>query len=355
MKNLLVLSLLILSSIAYGFGDIDHYVSESEVGPKADFFRADAVENSAIRNDGFSMTAFMRKNGELFLIKPFKVEVRSKSEKIQLLTNGKTVTPKACEKGTSKDMFRGSLVFENNWYTIKKRKPYEFLFDLKCGESTKFIFDYDSFAGEVMGIFEIAEIAKEKFEKLGLLDFWNRNLTIRWPGAGDYYSWGTVNVTKGYQWDVVGHEIGHAIYDFANIGQFGGGSHRIDECYTDNLALSEGWASFFAAWLKVQLNDADAKFEYMVPRRAPLKFENIPSDVCAGPKNEWRVTGFLWDLIDHNEDGTDQSRMSFKELWEKTRNKNFRGIEALADFLEVDGFDPVLLNVVWEQNFLQNR
>jgi hypothetical protein len=354
MKTFLFLLSFCLTAQAQFHGDIDHHVEEVKEGVFADFFRADEIERSVIRNEGFSMTTYIRKNGQLRLLDPFTVTVRSKSESVELLTNGETVNPNICSKG-EKAIFRGNLVFENKYYTIEKRKPYEFLFDLKCGESTKFIFDYDSHAGEVMAIFEIAEKAKIKFEKLGLLDFWNRDITIKWPGSGDYYSWGTVNVTKGFQWDVVGHEIGHAIYDYADIGRFGGGAHRIDECYTDSLALSEGWASFFAAWLKVQLTDADAKFEYMVPRRAPLRFENIPTDVCKGPRNEWRVTGFLWDIIDHNEDDQDTSRMSFKDLWLKTKGKNFRGIEALADFLETDGFDPVLLNIVWEQNFLQSR
>jgi hypothetical protein len=354
MKYLLVAMLFIQSAFAGLHGDIDQYIGEPLELPAADFFRADSIERSSIRNDGISMTAYIRKNGGLTLLEPFKVKVKAVSESIELETNGKAVNPQTCQSN-KKETFRGSLILENKWYSIEKRKPYEFLFDLKCGESAKFIFDYDSFAGEVMGIFEIAELARKKFENLGLIDFWNKQISIVWPGSGDYYSWGTVNVTKGYQWDVVGHELGHAVYDLADIGRFGGGSHRIDECYTINLALSEGWASFFSAWLKVQIDDADAKFEYMVPRRAPLRFETIPSDVCAGPKNEWRVTGFLWDIIDQNDDGQDSSRMSFKELWLKTRNKNFSGIEALADFLETDGFDPVLLNVVWEQNFLQSR
>ncbi len=356
MKTLLISLLFISTAWAQvQNGDIDQYIGEPLDIPKADFFRADSVERSDIRNDGLSMTAYIRKNGKLLLIEPFKVKVSSGSEKVELTTNGKAINPAKCQNSNQKETFRGSLVFDNKWYSIEKRKPYEFLFDLKCGESAKFIFDHDSFAGEVMGIFEIAELAKKKFESIGLLEFWNKQISIVWPGSGDYYSWGTVNVTKGYQWDVVGHELGHAIYDLADIGRFGGGSHRIDECYTINLALSEGWASFFGAWLKVQLDDQDAKFEYMVPRRAPLRIENIPQDVCAGPKNEWRVTGFLWDIIDLNDDVNDQSRMSFKELWLKSRNKNFKGIEAMADFLETDGFDPVLLNVVWEQNFLQSR
>ena len=354
MKIFLFSFLLSLTVEAQFIGDIDHYVEEVREGISSDFFRADETIRSVIRNEGFAMSTHIRKNGKLRLLDPFKVTVRSKSGKVDLLTNGKTIDSSICRKD-NQATFRGYLIFENRYYSIEKRRPYEFLFNLKCGESVKFIFDHDSFAGEVMGIFEIAEKAKLKFEQLGLIDFWNRDITIKWPGAGDYYSWGTVNVTKGFQWDVVGHEIGHAIYDYADIGRFGGGAHRIDECYSESLALSEGWAVFFAAWLKIQLTDTDAQFEYMVPRRAPLRFENIPTDVCKGPRNEWRVTGFLWDIIDHNEDDLDTSRMSFKELWLKTKGKNFKGIEALADFLETDGFDPILLNVLWEQNFLVKR
>ena len=58
----------------------------------------------------------------------------------------------------------------------------------------------------------------------------------------------------------------------------------------------------------------------------PIEFENIPSDVCPGENNEWRVTGFLWDLIETHEDLEDSVKMPFKDFWKFTLNKNFRKI-----------------------------
>ncbi len=92
----------------------------------------------------------------------------------------------------------------------------------------------------------------------------------------------------------------------------------------------------------------------MVPRRAPLEIEHIPSDVCAGPKNEWRVTGFLWDLIDINDD-QENTKLSFEQLWKTTFNGKFKTIMDLAHKLEKSGMDPVLLNAVYENNFLEKR
>ncbi|MBT4791515.1 MAG: hypothetical protein HON90_08085, partial [Halobacteriovoraceae bacterium] len=169
--------------------------------------------------------------------------------------------------------------------------------------------------------------------------------------GGDYHSGNTVYVTNGHHWDVVGHELGHAIYAQAKIGKTAGGSHKIDECYSATLAISEGWASYFSAWLHVSLRDQDAQFEFLVPRRAPLRFEHIPIDVCAGEKNEWRVTGFFWDIIDLSDDG-EQSQATFAKVFEYGMKRKFRTTKKYARYLLKKGFDPVLMNIVWENNFL---
>jgi len=184
---------------------------------------------------------------------------------------------------------------KNQWTKIENHKGevYDLIFNGECGKKHILSFDFDSFGGQAMSIFELVMRAKEKFSKIDRLDFWKEKLIVVYPSNGDFYNWRAVHVTKGHYWDVVGHELGHAIYDMANMGSFGGGYHRIDECYSTTLALSEGWASFFSAWLSLDLSDPDAKFEYMVPRRAPLQVEHIPADVCKGQKNEWRVYGFF--------------------------------------------------------------
>lgn len=248
------------------------------------------------------------------------------------------------------DLKSGSSRMTNKYFQIKQRSVYEIQGPIECGSTNTWIFDAESIEGQVMGIHDLSIKAVRQFKNMGLIKFWKKKITMRWPSDGDYYNWNTVNITRGDHWDVVGHEIGHAIYAQAKIGRSEGGRHRIDECYTGTLALSEGWASFFSAWLSIDLKDSDAKFEFMVPRRAPLTIESIPSDVCKGPTNEWRVTGFLWDIIDHSYDG-ESSQEAFSKIWKITLNQKFRDIGKLASEL-TKSIDPMLVKILWEKNFL---
>tara|TARA_R110002072_G_scaffold534_7_gene4160 strand:+ start:61424 stop:62422 length:999 start_codon:yes stop_codon:yes gene_type:complete len=286
-------------------------------------------------------------------------DARQGEGKVQyfLLKNG-TKTPlnlpqfsyqKSCN---AQGNFHLNLEAKDEKFVIKSRKVYEIIFNGSCSKSYDLIFENESEVGELAIIWDIMREASRKFKELGIQESWNRKITVKWPSNGDYYQWGTVNITKGYQWDVVGHELGHAIYDMGNIGVFGGGAHRIDECYSHALALSEGWASFFAAWLKVNLQDEDAKFEYMVKRRAPIQFENIPSDVCEGEKNEWRVTGFLWDIIDYHDD-QEQMNVTFKKMWEVTKGQNFKTTKKLAQHLIKNFVDRFDIEAVWLLNFMK--
>jgi hypothetical protein len=111
------------------------------------------------------------------------------------------------------------------------------------------------------------------------------------------------------------NELGHAVMDGAMDAHTSGGSHKIDECYSAGLAWSEGWASFFSAAVNLSPDDADAKFEFMVPRRAPIRIENVPADVCKGPTSEWRVFAGLWDLYDRHDDGGDRVALGFAPIW----------------------------------------
>jgi hypothetical protein len=145
--------------------------------------------------------------------------------------------------------------------------------------------------------------------------WWTRQIATRWPADGNYYSMNTVSLTDAEWWDVNGHEIGHAIFFNAFNSASGGGQHKIDECYGADLAWSEGFASFFSGVISIDRGDADAKFEYMVPRRKPIRLENVPADVCNGHTNEWRVSAALWDLYDTHQDGQDRVAVDFKNIW----------------------------------------
>ncbi|WP_127716496.1 hypothetical protein [Halobacteriovorax sp. HLS] len=314
-----------------------------------DYFRADSVERAILRRNTISVRAVLVKNGKEQLIEGVKFDLTMGSRQRISSTLNEEFIWEACEAQSS---FQGRAKLSLEKFRIQNRKgrEYELLFDGTCGESLTLKFNFDSLGGEFFGIWNISNKITKKFNEEGLGDFLTSKVRISFPANGDYYN-GVVNVTKGYQWDVVGHEIGHAIYSRARIGRSAGGSHRIDECYSSALALSEGWASFFSAWVSVDLDDEDAKFEYMVPRRAPLEIEHVPADVCIGPKNEWRVYSFLWDLVDLNNDN-ENINIGFRELWDISAGVMHRDINSFKDALLNKGLDPVIVNIVWDQNIL---
>ncbi len=157
--------------------------------------------------------------------------------------------------------------------------------------------------------------------------FWTRRLTVKVPGSGDFFlnSAFSVDLTRAEAWDVNLHELGHAMSAAATRSSGGGGSHKIDQCYNRGVAWSEGWATFFAGAVRLSRDDADARFQHLVPRRAPIRIENVPADVCPGDTNEWRVAAGLWDLYDTHVDGRDRAATSFKRLWDALRDKPMTG------------------------------
>jgi len=252
-----------------------------------------------------------------------------------------------CQRST----FGVTVSMESKRYSVSSGgQPYDLILNLKCGVVQKIIFDETSDAGEVLGIWQVAQKAEKKIEKELGLDFWKYPIEMIWPAKGDYYDGSSVHLTFGHQWDVVSHEMGHAIYGLAGIGSFGGGEHYIDRCYGNEIALSEGWASFYAAWLNFDLNSDDPGFEYMVPRRAPIKVENIPADVCGLPTNEWRVIGFLWDLIDEHSDMESYSK-TFSTLWNDTKGLHASSLESLKNQLVRRGWETKQLESIWKLNF----
>lgn len=261
-------------------------------------------------------------------------------------TNGIIETPVCEQQSMSLQMQfkegRYGISTRNKYYTLKLQVP--------CKAKTVVIFKEDSPAGQVIAIHQTVQRAVYTLAQVSDFKFWSRPINFILPSDGDYYYNDQVNLTLGHQWDVVAHEMGHAIYDQAVIGQFGGGSHKIDECYSNAMALSEGWASFFAAWIYIDLRDSDAKFEYLVPRRAPIRFETVPGDVCGKPTNEWRVTSFFWDLIDSNQDG-EVSQIAAKKLWDDLLNARVGSVKAAADRLISRGWNKDQMIQVWKLNF----
>lgn len=248
---------------------------------------------------------------------------------------------------------RLQVQFKDPRYTISSRsKIYALQTEIPCKAKTLVVFKEDSPAGQVVSIHQVAQRALVTLSQASNLAFWDRPINFKFPSDGDYYMNDQVHLTFGHQWDVVGHEMGHAIYDQARIGVFGGGQHKIDECYSNAMALSEGWASFFSAWIHIDLKDTDAKFEYLVPRRAPIRIEHVPADVCGKSTNEWRVTSFFWDLVDLNVDG-EFSQVAAKKLWDDMLNAQATSAKVAAERLMAKGWNREQVLQVWKLNFPQ--
>ncbi len=263
--------------------------------------------------------------------------------------DGKTSLPGCLNSGGDVN-WTAELSNEKFKIARSSHENYSIHFGTPCHGTAEIRFKSETNAGQVLGIWQVAQHAHDKLKEAVRMDFWKARLNFIWPAQADYYMFGEVHLTRGDHWDVIGHEMGHGIYDMAKIGAFGGGQHKIDECYSPELALSEGWASFFSAWVTLDLADADAHFEFMVPRRAPIRIENVPLDVCRGERNEWRVSSFFWDLVDLHADG-ETSTESFARIWNTLLNKNVSKTSAARVQLEKAGFDAALMATVWDLNF----
>lgn len=187
--------------------------------------------------------------------------------------------------------------------------------------------------GEAAWIHDVFLKALALFEREQVpLDWWKRQISTVWPGSGNYYAGYTVNLTGAEQWDVNGHEIGHALYDQALNADMQGGQHKIDECYSPTLALSEGFATFLSGAMHLSKNDPDAHFDkYLVPRRAPIRIENVPDDVCKGAQNEWRVASAFWEIYDTHEDGADKIGLGLKTIFAALGQSNQPTVESALD------------------------
>lgn len=297
-----------------------------------------------LRAEVFSVQLFLVKDGVRQNLQPLRYTLKNGQE---FVANGQSI---AC----THDLARATADLQNEYFKVQGNQGIyrHTIEEIKCGSAYEIEFVSTTGAGQALGVWDVSQTAVEKFRAINRLAFWRNSIRMRFPASGDYYSGGTVHVTRGDHWDVVGHELGHAIYDEADIGAWGGGPHRIDECYTSRLALSEGWASFFSAWLKIGRDDRDAQFEYMVPRRAPLRIEHVPEDVCAGQTNEWRVTAFLWDVYDTNRD-SEQLEQGMQPFWDTMFRGGFQNTRAIAERLIARGASASEIQQLWRQNFKQ--
>jgi hypothetical protein len=133
-------------------------------------------------------------------------------------------------------------------------------------------------------------------------------------GKGNLYPWSCAAVSDGkiaiiaahaIEF-VIQHELAHSINSFFWKGYVlkdAGGDHAPDQCYTNGLGLSEGFANFVPHWVRFDRTATAPKMSYF-----DTNLENVPTDVCNGGANETRVAALFWDMYDTVQDGPDQLR-----------------------------------------------
>ena len=100
---------------------------------------------------------------------------------------------------------------------------------------------------------------------------------------------------------VVQHELAHSIHSYywdGNMPSGGGIQHKLNKCYNDGLALTEGFANFVAYWVQFERDNPG-------PVEASLNYniEKPPSNFCKASSNEGRVSAAFWDAYDTHDDG----------------------------------------------------
>ncbi|MEK6578704.1 MAG: hypothetical protein AABZ55_05710 [Bdellovibrionota bacterium] len=240
----------------------------------------------------------------------------------------------------------------NPWFRIVHDfEVYRIEFDAPCTSQITVLFQGGSLKAQTLLIWNVAMVALSKLETEVGLEFWRTPLIWVWPATNDSYSHFRLFLTYPTNVEVITHEMGHAVYDFADIGAFQAGEHRFESCTDSTLALTEGWASFFAAWILFDRSSLTPTFHHLVPRFESVGIENIPASVCQGPTSEWRVIGFLWDLIDHPPQDDDRLNLSFGEVFKILKDTRKASIDEVYSELKLSQIDATALKDTWDLNF----
>ncbi len=121
-----------------------------------------------------------------------------------------------------------------------------------------------------------------------------------------YWSDGKIYIIPAHANEgVVQHEIGHSINSYywnGNMPSDAGGTHTLKGCFTNGLALTEGFADFLAYWVQLDRNTSAPTITAF-----NMNLESLPSNVCNGQTNEMRVAATFWDLYDYWNDGSGTS------------------------------------------------
>ena len=133
------------------------------------------------------------------------------------------------------------------------------------------------------------------------------------------------------------------------------------DCSEKPIALEEGWASFFSAWVDQGLDSPDPIQDWNEESLAQqrLSIKSVPESfqyrygqtyqsvsVCEGPGNEMRVLSFLWNVV-----APDGLGVPFATLWNALAGQHLTSVEQLPHNLEGLGVDSKKLEPVWVKAF----
>ncbi len=184
-------------------------------------------------------------------------------------------------------------------------------------------------------IFEAVRKANDFCTRHGIaLSRGDKQIRLIWPSEkGETCSVGVdihVAPHRAGHRDIIIHEIGHILMStYSRIPRGAGGRHRIDKSYNEQLAWSEGWATFFAACVLYEDGEAEPMLHNF---GGGISIEDIPESIPTGDRNEMRVAAALWDLYDVVQDGSDNIGIHFADIWEVLAESRGRPVSGFRQF-----------------------
>ncbi len=115
---------------------------------------------------------------------------------------------------------------------------------------------------------------------------------------------------------VILHEYAHLLATKFSRDDSRGGPHVLGDALDARVAWSEGWANFFAAWIR---NSPIYRDSLGFGGASVLEYdleENVPAGDQPGYWSEFSVHSTLWDLADSEPDTGDTSQLPFQAIWE---------------------------------------
>ena len=153
---------------------------------------------------------------------------------------------------------------------------------------------------------------------------------------------------------VTTHELAHQInYEFWDnkMPNNSGGAHNLFNCYTEGLALSEGFANFMVFWAhQDRSGQPNNGFDFNA--------ETLSASYCIKPsaQNESWVAAAFWDLHDTRADGKDQLWFIHKGSVPAIFLRN--GVQhSMKDFHEIyrnraNSNHSVIIDNIFKQNYI---